>query len=407
MFLLFTIWRIVDIVITLIAPHIIPYLGFFPYKDLLVQYHLPDFLSHLASFDGVHYTQIADNGYAEHEQAFFPLYPLLIKGLTFITQNRLVSGLIISNVAFLFGIMIFFKYLSLIGVENPGIPSGADPPIRRGAPTGKDSRQNLSMIVIFLLLFPTSFFFGAVYTEGLFFFLFIASLYFLKKKNYWVAGIFAGLSSATRLMGIFLIIPFLVSFLTDKSFNLKRYMVRVGHYLFLIFSPLIGFIMYSGYLWKTTGDPLYFFNAQPSFGANRSTHLILLPQVLYRYIKIFITASWNFQYFTSLIEFVLFGFIFVVLIFDLMKFIKFTEKWKLKIGNYDRFTLNLFSFINLLLPTLTGTFSSIPRYALMSVSMFLYLGEIRNAAFRTGILISFFILHAVLLGFFIQGYFVG
>jgi len=90
-----------------------------------------------------------------------------------------------------------------------------------------------------------------------------------------------------------------------------------------------------------------------------------------------------------------------------MKFIKFTEKWKLKIGNYDRFTLNLFSFINLLLPTLTGTFSSIPRYALMSVSMFLYLGEIRNAAFRTGILISFFILHAVLLGFFIQGYFVG
>ena len=103
-----------------------------------------------------------------------------------------------------------------------------------------------------------------------------------------------------------------------------------------------------------------FFRVQPVFGANRSTNLILLPQVYFRYLKIFFTANWNFQYFVSLIEFFIFTFVFIVLILDLLKIVKFSENWKLKIGNYERLSLSMFSFINLLLPTLTGTFSSIP-----------------------------------------------
>jgi len=150
-FFIFICWRLVDIVTSLLATYIIPYLGFFPYKGALDQYLLPSFLTSLANFDGVHFLQIADNGYAQYEQAFFPLYPLVIKAITVITHNRLLSGLFISNVAFFMGFFLFRKYL-------------------------KTFSTNISWSSLFLLLFPTSFFFGAIYTEGLFFFLFIASL---------------------------------------------------------------------------------------------------------------------------------------------------------------------------------------------------------------------------------------
>lgn len=370
---LFTLWRLADMVITLLAPRLVPYLGFFPYRDILTQYHLPAFLAHLASFDGIHYTQIADNGYAQDEQAFFPLYPLAIKALTFITGNRLVSGLLISNIAFLAGLLIFKKI-----AQTEGRKSGNVSPI------------------LFLLAFPASFFFGAVYTEGLFFLLFVASLYFLKKKRYWLAGICAGMSSATRLIGAFLIIPFAITLLWQKKIELESLLKRTFAHLPLLFSPLVGLALYMTYLWQTTGDPLYFFHAQPSFGANRSTNLILIPQVYYRYIKIFLTAAHNFQYFTSVVEFALFTFAAVVLVLDLLK--HYRDKWRLG--------LNLFSWANLILPTLTGTFSSVPRYLLFSVSLYLFLGEIKDLRLKGALFTILSMLHIALLSFFIQGYFV-
>lgn len=370
---LFALWRIADIAITLIAPRFVPYLGFFPYKEVLVQYHLPAFLANLASFDGVHYTQIADNGYAQNEQAFFPLYPLLIKGLSFLTGNRLAAGLLISNIAFLAGLYLFPKFaLQWVGKSGKLSP------------------------VVFLLIFPTSFYFGVVYTEGLFFLLFISSLYFLKKKNYWAAGILAALSSATRLIGAFLIIPFAIDLLWEKRIELKRLITRTVRFLPVLVSPFVGLLAYMGYLWIATGDPLYFFHAQPSFGANRSTHLITLPQVYFRYLKILLTANHNFQYFTSLLEVSVFTFCAVILLLDLVKHLR----------NKDRLALNLFSFANLILPTLTGTFSSIPRYALFSISLYFFMAEIRDIRLRGALIIILSLLHIVLLSFFIQGYFI-
>jgi hypothetical protein len=72
----------------------------------------------------------------------------------------------------------------------------------------------------------------------------------------------------------------------------------------------------------------------------------------------------------------------------------------------DRLGLNLFSFANLLLPTLTGTFSSIPRYALLSFSVFLYVGQIKQSWIKASIAVAFIILHVLIMGFFVQGYFI-
>ena len=364
---LFIIWRVLDFLAIYFAPIFIPYLGFFPYKELLVDFNLPHWLSSLANFDGLHYLLIARQGYSQWEQAFFPLYPLLIKLLTFVINNSLVVALIISNLCFLAGLFVLTKL-----VEKKQAP----------------------WLLVFLLAFPTSFFFGAVYTEGLFFLLFVLALYFFKKQKYLPAGFVAIFSSLTRLIGVFLIIPAFFQWLSKRK----------G--LATVAAPLVGLGIYCLYLFKTTGDPLFFLTSQPVFGANRSASLVLLPQVVWRYIKIFITAAPNFQYFVSWLEFSIFFLVFIVLVLDLFIHLRFNRNFEVKIEDYDRIGLNLFSFANLLLPTLTGTFSSVPRYALFSLSFFLYLTEFKNIWAKMIVALVFLILHVILLGFFSQGYFI-
>jgi len=399
---IFFIYRLIDFVITIFSSFFIPYLGFFPYKEILDKYNLPRFLSSLANFDGVHYLLIAKNGYTTYEQAFFPLYPILIKLFwphAYITNYLFgfVNSLIISNLSFLIGLYIFAKYLNVI------LGSANDSRIDSGRVRSSLARMTKISIwpIIFLLLFPTSFFFGIIYTEGLFFLLFIGTLYFLKKEKYYIAAFFAFLASLTRFIGVFLIIPILISQISRLK-NKKNWKLEIGNWKFLLtlLSPLLGLGLYCTYLWKVHHDPFFFLSSQWAFGAHRTSRIILLPQVYYRYIMIFLTAKWNFQYFISLFEFVTFSFVFVILILD------FIRNWKLKIRNYERLGLNLFSFVNLILPTLTGTFSSIPRYALFSISFFLYLSQIQNKSLKIAIAIVFGVLHIIMLSFFMQGYFV-
>ncbi len=411
--LVFTTFRILDLLIIVVSKIFIPYLGFFPYKELLADFHLSNFITSLANFDGLHYLMIAKNGYSQYEQAFFPLYPLLIKflGLLFL-DNYLIAGLVISNLSFLLGLYIFSKYLKLLFKNN------------------QQWNNPTILTILFLLFFPTSFFFGAVYTEGLFFFLLITSLYFLKKEQYSLAAIFAILSSLTRLVGVFLIIPIsieLIQKLKIKSQNHKSKLKKLNftdltsnYYLLTAISPIIGLLIYCLYLWLTTGDALMFLHSQWAFGANRTSNLILLPQVYYRYINIFLTANHNFQYFIALFEFAVFNFVLIILILDLLKLMggaegrapdsaQRSEHWREGNPRQDPsilLGLNLFSFANLLLPTLTGTLSSIPRYALFSISFFLYLSQIKNRLIKITLVLIFAIFHIIMLGFFSQGYFV-
>jgi len=360
----------------LIIAQFVPYGGQFPYKEVLLEYKLPTFLTNLANFDGVHYLLIGRGKYLQYEQAFFPLYPLLIKFLgPLFLKNYLLAGLIISNVCFFFSLFFLTRLLKLLFPKN---------------------NLFLSYYFLFLFLFPTAFFFQAFYTESLFMLLFIGSLYFLKTKNYLLAGILAALSSATRLIGVFLFIPFLFDLLSQKP--KKSSLISPTPLSLLIASPFLGLFFYMIFLYLTVGDPLYFFNSQPAFGANRSTTIIFLPQVYFRYLKIFFTSSWNLPYFISLVEFFLFNFVLITCLWE------FVKNWQKR--NYFLLSLAIFSLINILLPSLTGTLSSIPRYALFSISTFFYLASLKNKYWRLGIGAVFLFLQIVLFGLFIQGYFV-
>jgi len=368
---MFFAWRTFGFVIIFLSSFIVPYLGFFPYGEIISRSNLPQWISSLANFDGVHYVLIARNGYSQYEQAFFPLYPILIRHLApLFFNNHIVSGLVISNLGFLSGLVLAKKVFSL---KN-------------------------NWFYLFLLSFPTSFFFGSVYNEGLFFMFVVFSLYFFQTKKRLLFFLVSALASLTRLVGFFL--AFFAVFSTMGKKHLGK------NWVFFVSGPALGLLTYCLYLWISVGDPLFFLNSQPAFGANRSSQIIVLPQVYWRYAKIFLTAAHDFRYFVSMVEFTVFNLVFFVLILDFFKHVKLRFKKMPLVINPFRLGLNIFSMSNLVLPTLTGTLSSVPRYSLLSLSFFLYLSEIRSGRAKTVLILLMAIFQILLLAFFSRGYFI-
>ena len=113
------------------------------------------------------------------------------------------------------------------------------------------------------------------------------------------------------------------------------------------------------YLKVITGDPLNFLNTVSIFGAQRSSNFVLLPQVFYRYFfKIIPSLTYSFfpVVFTTCLEL---GVSIVFLILIIFSF------WRLKL-NYSLYCL--FAY---LIPTLSGSFSSMPRYVLVIFPIFI------------------------------------
>ncbi len=324
-----------------------------------------DFLGTLtpwANFDGAHYTRIARWGYAQYEQAFFPLYPMLIRFVSTIVQVPLeYAAIIISHTAFLVGLVLFWRYL--------------------------DGVRGRVWTMTFLLVYPASFFFAAAYSESVFFALAAGALLAVKKKRWLLAGILAGLSSATRLVGIFLVFPIVCAIWKEK----KR--LDIHQWTALVLAPA-GLGAYMLYLFQTYADPLAFFHVQPAFGAGRSGGvLIFLPQVFWRYIRIFSTVPSN-------------ELLYHVAIFELSSLIiglvLLLIAWKKR---YDAGLL-LYSACVLLLPTLTGTLSSMPRYVLAAFPLFSVLGGIKSNAAKVMIVIAFLGVLVYAATGFLRGYFV-
>lgn len=282
-------------------------------------------------FDGVHYLRIISAGYQDiGSQAFFPLYPLSVRWISHILSvPPYISGITLSLIS-LTGSITIIKYLF---------------------PAKK------YYYILSLLLFPTSFFLIGLYTESLFLFLSLAFFLSLKHDHFFLAAILAGLASATRLVGVFLTLSLLTEILRSKS--PRSY--TISDWLYTIFRILIslsGFIAYAYFLWSKFGDPLMFLHVQSMFGASRSSgELIMLPQVLYRYLKMILTVDPT-------------SFMYQRIWFELTTFILASLAWVHNLKHIPRST-SVYVLLSLILPTLTGTLSSFPRYVLVLIPFLL------------------------------------
>lgn len=322
-----------------------------------------------ANFDGEHYLSIAQNGYQSLKQAFFPFYPLLVSYLSGFSKeptSLAITALLISNFALLLSLYIFWKLVML-----------------------DYSKKIAFLSILVLLLFPTSFFFGAIYTESLFLCLTLGAFYAARKDKWIIAGLLGVLASSTRVIGIFLL-PALLFEWWEKR---KQGKAGLPELSFLLLMPL-GLFSYMLFLKETTGDPFAFYNLQLLSGEQRSTKLILLHQVFWRYAKMLLGAVPNFIYLTILME------LFTGTLGIILLILGYLKKMRL--------SYLCFGVLAYLLPTLTGSFSSMPRYLVVIFPVFIVLAVFisRNRLLKFGMLTALIVLLVIETMLFVRGYWV-
>jgi len=132
-------------------------------------------------WDTVWYLKIAAFGYSPQDGtfAFMPLYPWLARGLGALTGNYLLAALLISNLACLAALLLFYE-------------------VARGETRNKEVAL---WGTFFLVAFPSSFFLFTAYTDALFLALVLAAWLFARRDNWLVAGLLAALATLCRLQG--------------------------------------------------------------------------------------------------------------------------------------------------------------------------------------------------------------
>ena len=159
--------------------------------------------------DAPHYLFLATEGYqATGEQAnlivFYPLYPLLMRLLSFVTGNAAISGVLISQISFSAASVVLFRLIE------------------------KDHSARAAWLgTLLIVLYPFCVFTMGVFTEGLFLLLTLLTLSAIRERRYLAAGIFGFLAAFTRTQGMLLLAPALYEWIVSRK-------SRRGWFVFLI-----------------------------------------------------------------------------------------------------------------------------------------------------------------------------
>ena len=293
--------------------------------------------SGLALFDASSYLNIAKNGYLNGRlglAAFFPLFPIIIKILSYpfrlITNENfaiIIAGTIFNLLCFTFSINLLGRIIRL-----------------------DYEKKIVKISQITLLFFPFSFFFISLYTESLFLLVTLLSFYSARKNKWLLACIFAGIASAVRLPGIILAPALLIEFLYQNKWSFEKSMPRL---LWLILAPL-GAAIYFIYLQVVRGSVNIYFQAYGASWPDRKFTPLFLESIYKPLIKIFQIRP------NDIIG--LLSIIFVSFCLYLFYKYKFRPSYV------------VFSVLGVVLPLITGTMESIGRYYMVIFPLFISLG---------------------------------
>lgn len=236
----------------------------------------PDPLRSLpARWDATWYMDIAGFGYrydprrgSGEQQAivFFPLYPMLIRALDAVTrparpatmkypeyvEMRRVHlawcGLFISLLAYGCALVVLYRWAEL--------HAGADA---------------AAATVVLLSTYPFAVYFSAPYTEGLFLLLATGACYAFERR--WLvlsaaAGLLAGL---TRPNGIMLSLLLGILALEPLRRREPGWMRQIAPRLLTAAMPAVGLLLYTAFIYRLTGNPLAWVEAQAAWGRQFST----------------------------------------------------------------------------------------------------------------------------------------
>ncbi len=148
-------------------------------------------------FDALWFLRIADGGYRlqDGSAAFFPLYPLGVRALSFVLGGRpLAAATLLSNAAFLGALVVTYRLT-----------------------TSELSERTARTTVLLMCVFPTSYFFLMPYTESLFLLCAVSAFWAARRRRWVVAGAAGALAALTRSVGIVLAPALLVETLHQRA----------------------------------------------------------------------------------------------------------------------------------------------------------------------------------------------
>src|SRR3989344_1645505 len=374
--LLFLGWRIALVIITFLGLSIVPYVGengrfYLPNEEL-------KYWERWSNWDGGHFRGIAENNYLPQQTVFFPLYPILIKSLMFFGIPSIPGGLILSHLFLILSLYFLYKLSRLDFTE-----------------------QTSKNILFILLIFPTSFFFGAIYSESLFLFLTLASFYFARTKSYPLAFIFASLSTITRLIGLAVLLSIFIEYLLQSKrlkgsleektrISLKTFLNKLlSKQTFYFLFSLIPLSLYMYFQKITFNNPFSFLTNEEHWQREFSLPWDTISIYLDNFKQTGLTI--DLFYAIHIIEFSSFLIALICLFFSF---------------KYLRPSYSFYFFLSLLLPLFSKTLLSYQRFILAIFPLFFILALIKNDPLQKfGIIIS-----TMLLGFlsilFINGYWI-
>jgi hypothetical protein len=181
-----------------------------------------------ARWDSVFFVRIAQHGYDAASAAFYPLYPGLVAGVGRAFGGQYVLAGVVISVA---SCAAAFALLYRLAEEKLGA-AGA------------------YRTVLYLAVFPTALFLGAVYSESLYLLLAVAAFALAERRLFLAAGLVCGLAILTRVTGVALLPALAVIAWPDRRALLKlaaAVPVAAAY-------PLV--------LWQQVADPWRFWGAQ-------------------------------------------------------------------------------------------------------------------------------------------------
>ena len=205
-------------------------------------------------YDTIWYLDLAQNGYVvkgplatvQSNIAFFPLYPLLLRGLHALVPGAwqgdaamYLCAVAISNVAAVAALALLFVLVREVW--------GDDGLARRA--------------VLYTLLFPAGFFLSCAYSESLFLLLTVAAFLAAHRQRWWWAGACAALAAITRATGIFVLPALGWAYMAQRGWSLRR--VRADAAALLL--PLVAFALHAVNIGRISGDPLGMFHVQAAW----------------------------------------------------------------------------------------------------------------------------------------------
>lgn len=214
-------------------------------------------LDFITRWDATWFLEVARNGYsytpgAESSVAFFPMFPLLVRGMSKFFAEDAIAALLVSNLA-LFAACVLLWTLA------------------RDVFAGRDGRRAVDpMLPVLLLLgYSVTIFHSLAYSESTFLVCMLGSLVAARRERWLLAGALGYAAALSRNVGFLLCVPLAIEYFRwDWRRPLQLGRPLLGAWPIAL--PPLGLVSWAGYLWWQFGDPLTFLHVQSAWGRGLS-----------------------------------------------------------------------------------------------------------------------------------------